>query len=319
MILVAVAVTVVFTVIDVAWLPSSNVSLDPKNLSHLAKIAAVMLTLFAGRFLLYRLRNDDSRAAVVVRWLARRILLFVGACALILPFAFVMSVFTYLASATDRPLIDGMLAAMDTGLGFHWPSHLQAINNVPVLAMAMVLAYHSLAVQVLLLLISFSALNRPDKLWEFIAGIAVSLAITCGLMACFPAGGAYAYFQPALDTYGAFTHEAGVWHYSHLMKLRSGESFTFLISEVEGLVTFPSYHTAVGVLIIYAVRHTRVAFWPIAILNATMISATLPEGGHHLTDVIAGAVVAAVSIFAVRSAKASRQERFEPEQATTTL
>jgi membrane-associated phospholipid phosphatase len=46
-----------------------------------------------------------------------------------------------------------------------------------------------------------------------------------------------------------------------------------------------------------------------------MIVGTLPEGGHHLSDVIAGAMVAVVSILVVRAVMVMGQERYLPEQA----
>ncbi|RUU98470.1 hypothetical protein EOB36_23690 [Mesorhizobium sp. M6A.T.Cr.TU.017.01.1.1] len=63
--------------------------------------------------------------------------------------------------------------------------------------------------------------------------------------------------------------------------------------------------------------------WPIAVLNALMIIATLPEGGHHLIDVLAGAMVGVASIFAVRMigayergrATASRDQRWDRKRA----
>ena len=46
------------------------------------------------------------------------------------------------------------------------------------------------------------------------------------------------------------------------------------------------------------VRFVYVAV-PVAVLNAVVIIATIPEGGHYLIDVIAGAVIAVLSIVIV--------------------
>jgi membrane-associated phospholipid phosphatase len=76
---------------------------------------------------------------------------------------------------------------------------------------------------------------------------------------------------------------------------------------MEGLVTFPSFHTTLGILIVYAVRDFKVLAIFVGALNAVMIVATMPEGGHHLVDVLAGAGVALASISTVRYAVRSRQ------------
>lgn len=52
----------------------------------------------------------------------------------------------------------------------------------------------------------------------------------------------------------------------------------------------------------YSMRYFRIVFWPVVVLEITMIVSTMPEGGHHLVDLIAGAAVAGGSIVVVRSA-----------------
>ncbi len=135
--------------------------------------------------------------------------------------------------------------------------------------------------------------------------LAISSAFTAAIMAVMPAAGAYAYFQPITSDFSNFTQRAGMWHYSELMRLRSGEPFSLLVTRAEGLATFPSYHTQLGIFVVYALRETRVLFWPVGVLNAVMIVSTLPEGGHHLFDVIAGASIGLLTICCVRAIQPS--------------
>ena len=72
-------------------------------------------------------------------------------------------------------------------------------------------------------------------------------------------------------------------------------------AKAEGLVTFPSFHTTLAIITTYAVRGVRYVFAPVCALNAVVIVATLPEGGHHLIDLVAGALIAAVAIAVARS------------------
>lgn len=315
---VIVAVTALFAAVDAAWLPFSTISLDPRNFGHLAKAAsAAFVTYLIGRLVLYRLRKETSRAASALRWGADGLILLVAISALFLPLGFFSAVFMYLASATDVPLVDGDLAALDATLGFNWRSFLEASNASPTFALILVIAYHSLMPQVMGLFLIYSAVRRAEKVLEFVALLAISSVFTGGLMAMLPAAGAYAYFSPPPAAFDAFTAQAGMWHYAELLKLRSGETFTLFVANAQGLVTFPSYHTAVGIMIVYTLRNVRWVVGPIAVLNAVMIVGTLPEGGHHLSDVIAGALVAAASILAVRAVAGMGQERYEPEQAPT--
>ena len=58
--------------------------------------------------------------------------------------------------------------------------------------------------------------------------------------------------------------------------------------------------TLIGVIATYALRDTRALLIPAIVLNGTMIVATLPVGGHYLTDVLAGAAITIAAIYAVR-------------------
>ena len=92
-----------------------------------------------------------------------------------------------------------------------------------------------------------------------------------------------------------------MWHYEALQALRSQADTTLDLSKVQGLVTFPSFHTNLAIITAYAVRDIRFFAVPVTILNGIVIVATLPEGGHYLVDVLAGAVIAASCIAFFRS------------------
>jgi hypothetical protein len=79
--------------------------------------------------------------------------------------------------------------------------------------------------------------------------------------------------------------------------LRDGSLTNIDVSSVQGVVSFPSFHTMLGILITYALRDTRPLFIPVAAINAVMIVSTLPVGGHYLADVIAGAAISAAAIY----------------------
>ncbi len=83
--------------------------------------------------------------------------------------------------------------------------------------------------------------------------------------------------------------DAGVWHLQHFEALRNGTFRVFTAQETEGLITFPSYHTACALLVPLAMRGfgalTAIA-WAFA---AVVAVSTVPIGGHYLIDVIAGA------------------------------
>jgi membrane-associated phospholipid phosphatase len=63
-------------------------------------------------------------------------------------------------------------------------------------------------------------------------------------------------------------------------------------------VTFPSFHTAAGIILV--ISFWRTALFPIIVLySAIMIASTPVLGGHYFVDLIAGAAVAGAVAFAL--------------------
>ena len=145
-----------------------------------------------------------------------------------------------------------------------------------------------------------AAVRNEVRLQEFLALMAITSVLTAIGMVLVPAAGAYAHFNPASTDYSNFTSSAGMWHYTELMRLRSGEPFVYVAEQTKGLVTFPSFHTTLAVMFIYAFRGYR-WIYPLSVaLNTIMIVSTVPEGGHHVIDVLAGLGIAVVGILCVR-------------------
>jgi len=301
MIILTIVVITFFGLVDAAWLPNSRIVMGHDNYVELAK-AGLLLTFgfLAAKVTMKRLSGDNSRVAHGVRHAAGSVLMITRFAVLFIPLGFVGSVYMYLASAAGQPLLDLELARYDAMLGFDWQAFLAFFNDRPWAAAVLFTTYHSVAPQILLLIFFLSATHREDRLFEFAALLAVTSLLTAIAMVLVPAAGAYVHFSPPADAFASFTPRAGVWHFDELVKLRSGEPFVFSSTKSQGLVTFPSYHTALGIVITYALRGMPLLFPLIAVTNALMIVATLPEGGHYLVDVLAGAMIGVVSVMLVR-------------------
>jgi len=59
------------------------------------------------------------------------------------------------------------------------------------------------------------------------------------------------------------------------------------LHRMQGLISIPSLHAAMAVLLVHAMRGTRLL--PVfAVLNVAMLVSTPLDGGHYLVDVLAG-------------------------------
>jgi len=210
-------------------------------------------------------------------------------------------VFSYLATAAALPLRDALLARLDGQLGFHWPSFLKEMNDLPSLADLLVKSYQSTGPLTESVLIWLAIRGRGERLAEFLALLCLSSVGLAVGMLVLPAAGAFAYFEPAQQLFDNFKTGGQMWPFlKDFNGLRDGSLTSINILSVQGVVSFPSFHTMLGVITTYALRDTRALLIPAIALNGMMIVATLPVGGHHLADVLAGAAVTGAAIFGLR-------------------
>jgi len=189
---------------------------------------------------------------------------------------------TYLMATTNFPLIDELLAKSDAIVMFNWDSVAEWVADRPILDSLSWLIYHSIGVQLIVALwIGSRKLDRNDELlWLFIG----SLLLTSVISAFTPAEGKIGHLGPA--------------YRDLLLKIRSGE-WVMHYGLTNGIITFPSFHTTLAVIVIYAVRHSgRIVLGTFVLLNLLMLLSIPTVGGHYLADMIGGAIVAGVSIAA---------------------
>jgi membrane-associated phospholipid phosphatase len=79
--------------------------------------------------------------------------------------------------------------------------------------------------------------------------------------------------------------------------LRNGTLRTINLGDSsQGLVVFPSFHTTLAVLCIFAARPLRILKVPLLALNLLIILSAPFEGAHYFIDIIAGIILAALTI-----------------------
>lgn len=198
----------------------------------------------------------------------------------------VVAPFSYLAAMSGFPLVDAELARLDAALGFDWDTAARWVAERPALDRLFYAAYMSLLFQPFAVLLAGSVLRTGERnrevIWLTGLGLAVCIAISA--------------FTPALGKVG----HVGVGYLEVIEEIRGGRWSVLDYGAFEGIVTFPSFHMASAVFLIYAVRRSRRLLWAFAPLNVAMMASTPTAGGHYLVDVIAGAAVAVACIFLVR-------------------
>jgi membrane-associated phospholipid phosphatase len=289
-----------FVTVDLIWLPASPLTVAVSNLWAIARSALLIAFALSIRPLISRrLEGDQSSIGSAIRTAADGVDLLARAATFTIASGIAGGTYMYLATTAALPLQDARLAALDQALGFDWLQFLAITNSSPAISWVLVAAYHSAFPQVLVLYLLLSFSRRERRLAEFLTLLSLTSVVTGALILFAPAAGAYAHFAPARELFDGFSSNAGMWHYETLTTLRT-QAPSLDFTKIEGLVTFPSYHTVLAIIMAYAFRGFRFIALPAVILNSIMIISTLPEGGHYLVDIIGGAIVALAGIGVVR-------------------
>lgn len=249
-------------VVEIVW--AWQIGLTIGGAGSYACVVAALLVIS----ILYRRRN-------------RRIANMAEAWALWFAFTPTVVVLTYLAATSVFPLQDDLLTQLDQALGFNWLAWRKWVEDRPVVSWPLVFAYFSLVPQTIIALIYFPATGKSERVGELFLLSGAAAALTASVWAIVPALGPFAkYFSFDVPYVG------------DVSKLRASGPWHFELGSMGGIVTMPSYHTVMALLIAYAFRQTGPVGFVIAALNSIMLLSVLPIGGHYLVDVIAGSAIA---------------------------
>jgi len=230
-----------------------------------------------------------------------------------------MSLFTFLGiflsyalAAQGRPLWDEVFAAGDAALGLNWRRAASAVDDLPVLAWLCGAAYHSLIPQMIVAILSLSAAGRLDVLRTMICAAVISgfLAILCS--GPLPAMGNL--FDPG--DYPNLWPSIAWLHADLISGLRNGSVREFALSNLMGIVTFPSYHAALATIFLWAFRHLPRFGGLGALWAGATILATPLGGGHYAIDTVAGIALALACVPSAKRLASIRPMRLASLQPT---
>jgi hypothetical protein len=263
--------TLVIFVADVLWGVAGGWKVQLNGLMFHLLIVAFMVSI-----LLIRRFREEPRVNYTIRLMTLLIL-----------FSNASAVLSYLIVSTNAPLIDNTLSSWDMTIGFDWRSVFSWMQTHLFLRHLLQYAYASLLPQLIALVLFLGFTGRFAKLVTFIELLAVSGLTTVLLSGLFPAAGAWKFY--------AIGSQVNMRMISHFEPLRDGTLRTINLFNMQGLISIPSFHTVVAILIAFSMWRTPVAYLFLILDMATIVSTPI-EGGHYLVDVLAGALLAVAAI-----------------------
>jgi hypothetical protein len=214
---------------------------------------------------------------------------------LVLPWGLLLAAllaFPVLIAARSRmPLQDTLFGRVDQSLGIYVPS-IEAWANHHWLGTLLNRSYPWLLPLLAVAGFAPALMGKMKHAREFLLANLAAFVIGLPLFALLPAVGPwYCYHlipNPA---------QAACW--AQFLALRAPGPYIFQ-EQAAGIVCFPSFHVIWAILCAAALWGFRPLRIPVALLSVMIIASTLTTGWHYFSDVLAGIVIAALSMAIAR-------------------
>ena len=215
---------------------------------------------------------------------------------------------SYVGAAADLPLRDSDMIWIDRYLGFDWLGVMSSLDHSPRLLGVLNGAYATFTPQVVAAALALIIAGKTRDLDRFFIIFACASISAEALSVLVPTlGPIWALADHArftnLPTLGRTTAEI-------VLALRDRTLGTIDFEAVNGIISFPSMHAAVAIIVPYTLRWNRWLFWPITALDALMLGSAVPSGNHYLADVMAGVAVGVLAIACGRAFQTSLDRLF---------
>jgi membrane-associated phospholipid phosphatase len=199
---------------------------------------------------------------------------------------------TCMLARTGAPLADQRLIAWDAALGLDWLRLATLLKDQQSLTLALCHAYASLMQQPTVLLAVLGLAGLTHRLQQFALAWAVALVGTVLVFPFLPAVGGYLHHGLTPNDFPFIRVPAPFMYGKVLLAARDGSMSELGVLALEGIVAFPSFHTAAAVLLAWGFWGVRLVRWPALALNVAMIASCPFIGAHYIVDLIAGAALA---------------------------
>ena len=251
---------------------------------HMAPEIIALITGYVCLVVYYRfIRRDHGIACMVIT---------VGQLTVVMVMGIML---TYVASTVPLPYRDFELNAIDRWLGFKREAYLDFLGRNDGLREVLGFAYDSLLPQSFLVLIASAAVRRIDRLQGYVIAFAIAVTATALIASFVPAANAVIYIDK-MPTDVSTLPDGRHSYFPALEALRAGTLRIINFNAMDGLISFPSFHTANAILIVWTL-------WPISFLqfillplNLLLIASTPLCGAHYVIDIVGGAAVAFAAI-----------------------
>ncbi len=208
------------------------------------------------------------------------------------------------------PLIDEPLARLDAmmGLGSGDTHIITMFFGLDGLNRLLEYAYVSSVPLCLVLMLALVVSGRRTAGWETASSFTIMILLSSTVSAFFPAIGNIPYSGLTEIAALHLPKESGTYHLPQFNAFYVGHVKILDMGQLEGVVTFPSFHLAMGLIIARAASQFQRLKFAGLVWGVLIALSTIPIGGHYLVDVVAGGAlwIVIIAIFNRPIAKAGK-------------
>lgn len=280
----SIALVCTILLIDAIWIVISDTRVDPSQILSIALIAGVSATV---PLLLQNRTYSSERVMLLVQQISD----FQRYLAFLMVSWSVLRVFNHVSMTSAFPYADDRLADWDRALGLDWHGYFALVQNNALLRTVLDFSYTSLTLLSFLAFLLLFALGDYRRIRYFFDSLILTALICMSIGFLFPAKAAVVHYFGETAILQNFVELPGTYHMEHMHQLRGPGPASLDLTNLPGLVTFPSFHTAAAIIVAASFAATR--FFTLAALYAGIVIASTPVfGSHYMVDILAGALVA---------------------------
>nr|WP_249142040.1 phosphatase PAP2 family protein [Bradyrhizobium diazoefficiens] len=190
-----------------------------------------------------------------------------------------------------------MLDNWDRALGLNWPAYYRWSTAWPELLPYGWLAYGGIVLPAIWVPVTLGLTNNLVRLHRYTMATLLSLVAVSFISALVPAIGTYQLYDLPTE-FATYKATGYLIQLARLPMIRSGDLDVLHMTEIGGIVTFPSFHAGAAVLALWGWWGVWWMRPPALMMCLAMLVATPLFGGHYFVDVFAGAFVSGLAIAA---------------------
>lgn len=218
-----------------------------------------------------------------------RLALATGSLSMMILASFLSAIICHAGLRLEAHWIDNLLDATDKAMGINTPELALWLALNTGFGPIFDIAYKSTAPAIFSTALWLSYRGQTDRTWELGFCYSACILTASVISAAFPAIGSTVYHQ--IDGSQGLPLGAGDFHLGAIEYFRNSNNPIFDWRRVNGVVTFPSFHMVMAILIPYACRNIRIVFPITAAWGVLVAISAICIGGHYVIDLVGGTVI----------------------------